>query len=251
MLNGSLKYYACTHQLVSAFLQAQAQAQAQQAAEEACHLDATAQQLQVEAHLVASKGASEAVHQHNPNQQYAGVSAPVAGTVTSLGYSAGQRQDQMDCDLQAQQVVHVQECPPLEGTALGLPHRELDDSQLMLAAAEVRFEGGAAMATPQPSAPASHDVLFKEQYIAPPDECIQHDAMATAAIQRAASASGQRMQTSVEFEHGLESVQQVPGHDVHKPPEMHTVLCEPLFLKKGVVRCLSEDISPVLSQKSG
>lgn len=200
-------------------LQAQAQAQAQQAAEEACHLDAAAQQLQVEAHLVASKGTSETAHQHNPDQQYAGTSASVAGTVTSLGYSAGQRQDQMDCGLQSQQVVHLQECTPLQGTALGLPHRELDDSQLMLAAAEVRFEGGAAMATLQSSASASRDVLFKDQYIAPPDQGIQHHAMATAALQRAASASGQRMQTSIEFEHGLESVQQqVPGHSVHKPP---------------------------------
>ena len=35
-------------------MQAQKQIQAQQAAEEACHLDATAQRLQAEAHMVAT-----------------------------------------------------------------------------------------------------------------------------------------------------------------------------------------------------
>jgi hypothetical protein len=47
-------------------MQAQAQAQAQQAAEEACHLDAAAQQLQAEAHLVAFKGSLGAPGQHEP-----------------------------------------------------------------------------------------------------------------------------------------------------------------------------------------
>lgn len=59
-------------------LQAQAQAQAQQAAEEACHLDAAAQQLQAEAHLVGQfKGSLSAAQQHDSGLPYANASAAV------------------------------------------------------------------------------------------------------------------------------------------------------------------------------
>ena len=218
-------------------MQAQAQAQAQQAAEEACHLDAAAQQLQAEAHLVASKG-SMAAHQHHPDQQYAGMSASMARSRSDAHNAAGQQQAIVVSSMQPQQSVHLQSCSPLEATALGMPHTELDDSQLILAAAEVRFEDRAAMADPQPSLPDTHDVLFKasQQYIAPLHQGIEHHAMAqraSSALQLAASAPGQLVQTASGFEHGLDSVQPVGGASCKK--SLLICMCQILLLDKGTI----------------
>lgn len=155
-----------------------------------------------------------AAHQHNPDQQYAGMSASMASTKSEVRNTASQQQQPAVGSMQSQQAVHLQGCSPLEGTALGMPHSELDDSQLILAAAEVRFEDRAAMADPQPSLPDTHDVLFKasQQYNAPVHQGVQHHAMAQMAppaVQLAASAPGQLVQTATGSEDGLDPVQQV------------------------------------------
>lgn len=195
-------------------VQAQAQAQAQQAAEEACHLDAAAQQLQAEAHLVASKG-TLVPQQLHPDQQYTGMGVV---PVSNMGSATGQQLDQVASSMQLQQGVHLQGSSPLPGAALSVPHSELDDSQLILAAAEVRFEDGAAMAAPQ------HNVLFNgtQQHVAPVYQGVQHRGsaqVASPAVQLPSPASGQlQKQGSIiiqtpngyDHSHSLDSVQQVP-----------------------------------------
>ena len=147
-------------------MQVQAQAQAQQAAEEACHFDATAQRLQAEANMMASQHMAASSQQalahdehHTAHQvmqpyllpdRYQPPGSPVLapplnggeGIVPSLPpLGFGERH-----------TGHHSSSPGtalLESALISMPDvgpdAELDDGQLILAAAEVHFEDHAAL----------------------------------------------------------------------------------------------------------
>ncbi len=160
--------------------------------------------------------------QHHPDQQYADVSASMAGSMSDLRSAASLQRDHVVSGMQPQQAVHILGCSPLQGTALGIPHSELDDSQLILAAAEVRFEDRVAMADSQPSLPERCDVLFNgsQQYVAAQHQELQRHAMAQAApsaLHLAAPAPGQLIQMAPGIQHSLDpSVQQVPPYALQR-----------------------------------
>lgn len=144
------------------FLQVQAEAQAQQAAEEACHFDATAQRLQAEANLMASQHMAvssqqalnqdeqRATHQlmqpYHPSDRYRPPGSPVVPppltggegivpSLPSLGFG-GNHSSSPGTALLESALISMPDAGP---------DAELDDGQLILAAAEVHFEDHAAL----------------------------------------------------------------------------------------------------------
>lgn len=113
--------------VLSCLLQAQAQAQAQQAAEEACHLDAAAQQLQAEAHLVALKGSLTA-QQREAALPYASASTPV-----DYMQAARETGEQLPYRAEDQQMGEVQVTIACSGSCCPSPNsltRTMDDMRV-------------------------------------------------------------------------------------------------------------------------
>ena len=148
------------------FLQVQAEAQAQQAAEEACHFDATAQRLQAEANLMATQhmeASSQQAHnqaEHHATHQlmqpyhlsdtYRPPGSPVAPPPLNGG--EGLVPSLPALEFGGRHTGHHSSSPGtalLESALISMPDAgpdaELDDGQLILAAAEVHFEDHAAL----------------------------------------------------------------------------------------------------------
>ena len=144
-------------------LQAQAHAQAQQAAEEACHYDATAQTLQAQANLMASKHMAASSQRRRAELDGGhGMPQPIylpdrfqtpGSPVQHAAAGGGEGLPRMPgVTFGSRQAGHDSGSPSaalLERALLGIPDAdpvtELDDGQLILAAAEVHFEDYAAL----------------------------------------------------------------------------------------------------------
>ena len=140
-------------------MQAQAHAQAQQAAEEACHYDAAAQTLPAQANLMASKHIAassqrraelDGVPQHiYLPDRFQTPGSPVQHAAPSEGDGLPRMPG---LTFGSRQAGHDSGSPGtalLERALLSMPDAEpvteLDDGQLILAAAEVHFEDHAAL----------------------------------------------------------------------------------------------------------